>query len=315
MYYLVLIVFSFLFFLYGYKQNKLFSLLTSGELFISAESLGVVRSYIYIFSVAISLIIDTVNNISGLIEYSSIGNPFTPLSLVFGTVYGASAATQVFFALLVEVVCTCLVCFFRGLSVKMIIKYIADGKCIKYRYIKRLTIVLMLAFLAQILLIFSVAAESDLMIRLTGETYVNDFPRNIIAYNMIWISAFMALSKSYKNKIKLFGSVHLIEETKKNDDIPKNIINVECVNESQKTIDSETSAAEAKKSLYSDEARLAELTEEIKKIPVAKVKKWHEEGKLTDEQYKAIARKYNSMLKERDEIQERMELLKSINSD
>lgn len=61
-----------------------------------------------------------------------------------------------------------------------------------------------------------------------------------------------------------------------------------------------------------DKARLAELNEELKKIPVAKVKKWHEEGKLTDEQYKAIAKKYNSMLKESDEIQERMELLKNI---
>ena len=71
----------------------------------------------------------------------------------------------------------------------------------------------------------------------------------------------------------------------------------------EKTIDTDISA---------DEARLSELNEELKKIPVAKVKKWHEEGKLTDEQYKSIARKYNTMLKERDEIQERMELLKNI---
>ena len=71
----------------------------------------------------------------------------------------------------------------------------------------------------------------------------------------------------------------------------------------EKTIDTDIS---------SDEARLSELNEELKKIPVAKVKKWHEEGKLTDEQYKSIARKYNTMLKERDEIQERMELIKSL---
>lgn len=74
----------------------------------------------------------------------------------------------------------------------------------------------------------------------------------------------------------------------------------------------QTTADIPSETLSADEARLAELTEEIKKIPVAKVKKWHEEGKLTDEQYKAIARKYNSMLRERDEIQERMELLKNL---
>ena len=61
-----------------------------------------------------------------------------------------------------------------------------------------------------------------------------------------------------------------------------------------------------------DEARLAELSEELKKIPVSKVKQWHNEGKITDEQYKTVARKYNEIRKEMKEIKERAELAKSI---
>lgn len=69
---------------------------------------------------------------------------------------------------------------------------------------------------------------------------------------------------------------------------------------------------EALPQMTSDEARLAELEAELKKIPVAKVKKWYADGKLTDEQYKAIALKYNTLKKERDDIKERLELLKNI---
>lgn len=71
-------------------------------------------------------------------------------------------------------------------------------------------------------------------------------------------------------------------------------------------------ATEVPTQLTPDETRLAEIEAELKKIPVAKVKQWYAHGKLTDEQYKAIALKYNTLKKERDDIKERLELLKSI---
>lgn len=57
----------------------------------------------------------------------------------------------------------------------------------------------------------------------------------------------------------------------------------------------------------SDEARLAELRAELRKIPVQKVKQWYAEGKLTDEQYRTVAKKYNTIRKEMTEIQKRLD--------
>lgn len=62
----------------------------------------------------------------------------------------------------------------------------------------------------------------------------------------------------------------------------------------------------------SDRSRLAELEEELQKIPVAKVKRWHAEGRITDEQFRTIAKRYNQLKKERNEIQERLSLLEYI---
>lgn len=61
-----------------------------------------------------------------------------------------------------------------------------------------------------------------------------------------------------------------------------------------------------------DDIRLEELETELRKIPVRKVKQWHSDGKITDEQYKAVARKYNAIRKEIADIKERMELLNTI---
>ncbi len=55
-----------------------------------------------------------------------------------------------------------------------------------------------------------------------------------------------------------------------------------------------------------DKSRLAELRAEIQKIPVQKVKQWYDEGKLTEEQYRIVAKKYNVIRKEMIEIQERL---------
>jgi hypothetical protein len=72
------------------------------------------------------------------------------------------------------------------------------------------------------------------------------------------------------------------------------------------------SATDSSSSINSDETRLAEIEAELKKIPVAKVKQWYADGKLSEEQYKSIARKYNALKKERADILERMELLQNI---
>lgn len=65
-------------------------------------------------------------------------------------------------------------------------------------------------------------------------------------------------------------------------------------------------------STNSDEMRLAKIEAELKKISVTKVKQWYADGKLSEEQYKSIARKYNALKKERADILERMELLRNI---
>ena len=67
--------------------------------------------------------------------------------------------------------------------------------------------------------------------------------------------------------------------------------------------------------LSPDETRLAELEAELKKIPVAKVKQWYADGKLTEEQYKSIAKKYNNLRREINDIKERMELLQSVDDE
>lgn len=61
-----------------------------------------------------------------------------------------------------------------------------------------------------------------------------------------------------------------------------------------------------------DETRLAELRTELQKIPVQKVKQWYAEGKLTEEQYRIVAKKYSAIRKEMAEIQERLDRMYNI---
>jgi hypothetical protein len=64
--------------------------------------------------------------------------------------------------------------------------------------------------------------------------------------------------------------------------------------------------------IAAEEARYRELEAEIRKIPAKKVKEWHAEGKLTDEQFLQIAKKYNKLRTEMRDIRERIEVLKQI---
>ena len=79
------------------------------------------------------------------------------------------------------------------------------------------------------------------------------------------------------------------------------------INDSDDTLQSKTTP--------SDENRLAELEAELKKIPVAKVKQWYADGKLTEEQYKSIAKKYNNLRREINDIKERTALLQSLDEE
>ncbi len=63
-------------------------------------------------------------------------------------------------------------------------------------------------------------------------------------------------------------------------------------------------SAEVKRYMY--------LKEELSKIPVERVKQWHSEGTITEEQYRTIVRKYNSIVREMKDIKDRLALLKSI---
>lgn len=324
MFYFVLIVSLILFFLLGYKQKKLFLSLTQGEFFVSAERSGTIRSYVYALSVILSLLISVINVITGLLsDVYSLGYPLFPISItyVYYDAYGASAAIKVFLILFFEIIMMSVLCFLRGLSFKMILAYIKDGKCTQYKYVKKITRVLVFAFLVQILVLLLAAIESDLAFQLTGEHYDTYSPNSFVIYNLIWINAFFILSYEYKNKIKMFSPVfsadtHEQDKDKQNSTLNNSTLNVEYAEETRKTVNPEieikNDSIHIENQSNTDEVRLAELSEELKKIPVAKVKQWHNEGKITDEQYKTVARKYNEIRKEMKEIKERAELAKQI---
>ena len=63
---------------------------------------------------------------------------------------------------------------------------------------------------------------------------------------------------------------------------------------------------------FEDSERLSIIENELKKFSVPKIKKWHAEGRITDEQFRTIAKRYNQLKKERNEIQERLALLEYI---
>lgn len=319
MYYFVLIISLILFFLLGYKQKKLFLSLTQGELFVSAERLGTIRSYVYALSVILSLLISVINVITGLLsDVYSLGYPLFPISItyVYYDTYGASAAIKVFLILFFEIIMMSVLCFLRGLSFKMILAYIKDGKCTQYKYVKKITRVLVFAFLAQILVLLLTAIESDLAFQLTGEHYDTGSPNRFVIYNLIWINAFFILSYEYKNKIKMFSPIFSADTHEQDKDKQNSTLNVEYAEETRKTVNPEieikNDSIHIANRSNTDEARYLELYNELKKIPVAKVKQWHNEGKITDEQYKIVARKYNEIRKEMKEIKERAELAKSI---
>ena len=61
-----------------------------------------------------------------------------------------------------------------------------------------------------------------------------------------------------------------------------------------------------REAIMKDRHRYVELAQELKNFPVPQIKQWYAEGKLTEEQYKTSARKYNAIRKEMDEIKARI---------
>lgn len=59
--------------------------------------------------------------------------------------------------------------------------------------------------------------------------------------------------------------------------------------------------------------RYRQLREERQKIPANDVKKWHDEGKMTDEQYNKIMSAYNYMGEEMEDIRKRVKILNQTN--
>jgi hypothetical protein len=60
--------------------------------------------------------------------------------------------------------------------------------------------------------------------------------------------------------------------------------------------------------------RYRQLRDERQKIPVNDIRQWHDEGKMTDEQYNKIMSAYNAMGLEMDEIRKRVKLMNQSNT-
>ena len=60
--------------------------------------------------------------------------------------------------------------------------------------------------------------------------------------------------------------------------------------------------------------RYRQLRDERQKIPVDDVRQWHDEGKMTDDQYNKIISAYNSMGEEMEDIRKRVKLLNQTNA-
>ena len=165
----------------------------------------------------------------------------------------------------------------------MIINYIKDEKCIKYKYTKHLPTILVITLISNIALILAQAIEVDIIKNLCKiDVEATDTSFSFIGYYVFWIILFVHLNSKHKYYKKLTFS--------------KNKTYIE-----QKSFDAE-------------QEQLRMLKYELSKIPVAKVKQWYADGKLTDEQYKITVKKYNSLCAKIKEIETKLSLSKgSIN--
>ena len=131
-----------------------------------------------------------------------------------------------------------------------------------------------------------------------------------IVFHLYWKN----IDKRFKNiqqmdlKRTVSGNNTTKEENEEIEDIPKRIPpHIEDI-----TKDTPQIIEVKKDTLAIDKTRLTEIQTALQKIPASKVKQWYADGKITEEQYRSIARKYNSLRKEMKEIQERIELLQEI---
>lgn len=75
---------------------------------------------------------------------------------------------------------------------------------------------------------------------------------------------------------------------------------------------SETDRDAISSQLQEEQHKYLALKEKIDKIPVERVKQWYNDGTITEEQYRTIVRKYNSIVREMKDIKDRLSLLKSL---
>ncbi|MBR6779746.1 MAG: hypothetical protein IKM24_01845 [Clostridia bacterium] len=312
MFYFIVLLAIFIITPYAFFSKKLIAGVTKGENYESVSPIGKKRSWIYCIGVVISLAINIFDfGKTWLYSSYTISGLFVPYTYAYQVLYGDDAARDVFIVLALELLFFSAVLFCRGLSAGMVYRFIKDGDCTKYKYIKRLMWVLVFALIFQTAFFFTTAFEASTIERITDTHYDIDSDTSFVTYNTIWILAFSGIIHTLSRNKMAFGTY-----TSENKSDVKS--NVEARQKSSTSFTDESNSGiqtqpTSNINEYSaDETRLAEIEAELKKIPVAKVKQWHADGKLSEEQYKSIAQKYNALKKERADILERMELLRNI---
>lgn len=100
------------------------------------------------------------------------------------------------------------------------------------------------------------------------------------------------------------------KDTRKANAAPKEPERLEIVPDEQVVIQNEPSEYELQ--MRRDYNRYTYLRNELKKIPMEDVNRWHDNGKITDVQYNEICSAYNAMKEEMEEIRKRVRVLNQV---
>ncbi len=207
MFYFLVLLAIFIIAPYAFFSKKLIAGVTKGENYESTSPIGKTRSWIYCISVVISLAIDVFDyGKTWLYSSSTISGLFVPYTYTYQVLYGDDASRDVFLVLAFELLFISALLFCRCLSAGMVCRFIKDGNCTKYKYIKRLMWVLVFAFIFQTAFFFTTAFEASTIERITDIHYDVDSETSFVTYNMIWILAFSGITHTLSQNKMAFGT-------------------------------------------------------------------------------------------------------------
>lgn len=231
---------------------------------------------------------------------------------------------------------------FASLSLKLLFEYIHNGKCRELKFIYWIPVLLFARLVLDLTYeLLQVIALSHLSVVIPVEIDTN--VGTSISFYGIRFLYFLLLNKKYtalpapepvdgsfekskdssasdskrrprkdqKNEEKNISPDSASEQDKK----PDGKESTTSKNEEPVSRNKKRSSDDIASTLIKDQNRYIYLKEELEKIPVDKVKKWRNEGSLTEEQYKVIVRKYNAIYREMKDTKERIDILKSLYSE